>query len=50
MQGLFIYAIVCFVLGLVFIKKCDTNLGLLVCSAGPFCIALAHYLETKDNK
>jgi len=50
MQGLFIYAIVCFLLGLVFINQGDTILGLLVCAAGPFWLALAHYLETKDNK
>ena len=50
MQGLFIYAIICFLLGLVFINQGDTILGLLVCAAGPFWLALANYLEYKNDK
>ena len=50
MQGLFIYAIGCFILGSVFIGLGDIILGLAVCAAGPFWLALAHYLETKDDK
>jgi succinate-acetate transporter protein len=49
MQGLFIYAIGCFVLGLVFIHLGDTFLGLAVCAAGPFWLAVAHHKETKDE-
>lgn len=50
MQGLFIYAICCFVLGLVFISLGDTLLGLAVCAAGPFWLAIAHHKETKDSE
>ena len=50
MQGLFIYAIVCFILGLVFIRLGDVALGLAVCAAGPFWLAIASHNENKKDK
>lgn len=50
MQGLFIYAIGCFVLGLVFISLGDVVLGLAVCAAGPFWLAIASHKESKDEE
>jgi len=50
MQGLFIYAIACFVLGLVFIRLGDVALGLAVCAAGPFWLAIASHNENKDDE
>lgn len=49
MKGLFIYAIVCFILGCVFINQGDVALGLAVCAAGPFWLAIASHNESKDD-
>ena len=50
MQGLYIYAVGCFVLGLVFMNQGDVILGALVCAAGPFWLAIAHHMETRDDE
>ena len=50
MQGLVIYAIVCFILGCVFINQGDTILGLAVCAAGPFWLAIANHKQTQDTQ
>ena len=46
MQGLYIYAVGCFVLGLVFMNQGDVILGALVCAAGPFWLHIIWKPET----
>jgi|TARA_B110000444_G_scaffold260693_1_gene308728 hypothetical protein len=49
-MGLYIYAVICLVLGLVFINQGDVMLGALVCAAGPFWLAVAAQHRSKEDE